>query len=227
MKRNVGAASVVLALGLTACGGPAASRVAEDPKSPRNLPAGQADTERVAIESPDSRPGEERVRVADLPGNPDGAVGFSFGSEPKEAEVACTRSGHAWKKLDDHTFHCDGLPDGPGMKGTVFVQTCGAEVCLLRVALEPEDAEDPAWLALYDRVLKSLEQQHGEPWQKQHKLPARCQGEALDDCLEKGEAVLDATWHWPGGEKVELRMVPPARARSIAVRLTYSVEQRP
>jgi hypothetical protein len=154
-------------------------------------------------------------------------VGFTFGSAPKDAEVACTRAGHTWKKLDDHTFHCDGLPDGPGMKGSVFVQTCGAEVCLLRVALDPKDADEPGWLALYDSVLKSLEERHGEPWQKQHKLPARCQGEALDECLEKGEAALGATWHWPGGEKVELRLIPPARARSIAVRLTYSAAGSP
>jgi hypothetical protein len=154
-------------------------------------------------------------------------VGFSFGAAPKAAEAICTRAGHAWKKLDDHTFHCDGIPDGPGMHGTVFVQTCGVEVCLLRVALNPEDADESDWLALYESVLASLEQRHGEPWRKQQKLPARCRGKDLNDCLEKGEAALDATWHWPGGEKVELRMVPPTKARSIAVRLTYSAAGQP
>jgi len=227
MKRKVGVVSVVLALGLAACAGSSAPRAVGEPESPGDLPTAQAGTASVASEGSDGAPGEERVRVADLPGNPEGAVGFTFGSTPKDAEVACTRAGHAWKKLDDRTFHCDGLPDAPGMKGTVFVQTCGAEVCLLRVALDPEDAGEPGWLALYDSVLKSLEERHGEPWQKQQKVPARCREEALDECLEKGEAALDATWHWPGGEKVELRMVPPARARSIAVRLTYSAAGSP
>lgn len=219
----MGKAGAVLLLGLAACAAPASSRAVEEPAPRKDLPAGQDGTEPVASE----RSGEEHVRAADLPGEPEGALGFTFGSAPRDAEAACTGSGHAWKKLDDHTFHCDGIPDGPGMHGTVFVQTCGAEVCLVRVAPNPEDTSESGWLALYESVLASLEQQHGEPWQKQQKLPARCRGKDLNDCLEKGEAALNATWQWPGGEKVELRMVPPARARSIAVRLTYSTAGQP
>ncbi len=210
-------------LGLAACAGPASSRGVEGPASRNNQRVGQDGTEPVASE----RSGEEHVRAADLPGEPEGALGFVFGSAPRDADAACTRAGHAWKKLDDHTFHCDGIPDGPGMHGTVFVQTCGAEICLVRVALNPEDTSESGWLALYESVLASLEQRHGEPWQKQQKLPTRCRGEELGKCLEKGEAALDATWHWPGGDKVELRMVPPAMARSIAVRLTYSAAGQP
>ena len=52
-------------------------------------------------------------------------------------------------------------------------------------------------------------------------LPCRTFEDAFA-AVEKGDAALDATWQWPSGQKVELRMVPPTRARSIAVRLTYS-----
>ena len=184
------------------------------------------DTE-TGSEVSEPAPDVERVHTADLAREPDGAVGFTLGSDSNEAESTCTSAGYTWKKMDGHIYHCDGLPEASGMEGTVFVQMCDGEVCLLRVALNPTETGEAGWMALYDSVLRGLDERYGEAWQQERRLPERCEGDALEDCLEKGEAALDATWQWPGGQKVELRMVPPTRARSIAVRLTYSTAGSP
>lgn len=222
MMSKVAIAGAMVVLGLLGCAGSGASPPAQAPGSSAQQPAGPNDADPSAAEPTNDAPGEERVRAADLPGEPDGAMGFVFGERPNEAEDACTSAGHAWRTLDATTYHCDALPEADDVQGTVFLRTCDGEVCLIRAALTPADTSAEGWLALYERALALLEDRHGEPRRKQHQLPSRCRGEELEGCLEEGKAALDATWRWPGGQKVELRLVPPTKARSIAVRLTYS-----
>jgi hypothetical protein len=209
---------------LAGCVGSGVSPAADAPAQEKSRPASTDTAAERGGSAPDEAPNEERVRAADLPGHPSGAVGFIFGDDATKAESTCSGAGHGWKKVDGEIYHCDGLPDAPDLQGTVFVQTCGGQVCLLRVSLNPSDSGDAAWLALYDQVSQTLHDSHGEPWQGTHKLPVRCKGEELGSCLGSGEAELEATWQWPSGHKIELRMIPPATGRSIALRVTYSTE---
>lgn len=219
MRRNLALVCRVFLGGLAACGGmppeargPTARGDESAVRSAGNEPPREAGIE----------PTSEVVQSRDLPEHPAGAAGFSFGQHVWKAESACTSAGFGWKRLDDRNHHCEGLPQGDGLEGSVFLQTCEGQVCLIRMSVQPADPNDASWIALYDQVERRLSEGLGEAQHHTRKLPERCRSE-LASCLEAEEVVMQTVWQWPSRHYVELRMAPPTRGRKIAIRVTYSM----
>jgi hypothetical protein len=137
---------------------------------------------------------------------PQGAAGFSFGSERSDDEAACSAAGHGWTKLAKRRYQCDGPVKSVGFDVSVALEYCDKQLCAIILVHRPEKD----WFQSLEALGAALEDKYGEPSEDDTHLEFSCKrDERFENCLLHSSGHSRRVWEWTKGHLIELSAEKP------------------
>lgn len=139
---------------------------------------------------------------------PDGAAGFSFGSDAATASSVCTDAGKTWTPPNDAgKATCSGAAAGADSDMPVVITFCGdAGVCALALTRQFKN-EVPAYSLLrsYESLRSALRNRYGAPSDRGKQLTEKCRSD-VRRCLATEPSRLQSSWQWSTGASVDVTL---------------------
>jgi hypothetical protein len=136
---------------------------------------------------------------------PNQGGGFSLGASVEATKAACEAANLEWKG-SGHGYQCGGTPVDTGMHAHTRLTFCDDELCRIDIVVPPADGSAVA--DNVTRTVTTLSKRYGDATEHDVAYGPSCLGEALPDCLDRGDAHFYYQWRWAGGKKLTLSLGP-------------------
>lgn len=137
---------------------------------------------------------------------PKGGAGFRFGQALAEARAACTAAGFDWHETSP-SMQCSGTLQTIGVPARTVIYPCSSMICGVDL-ITTGDAQFDV-VAKYDELCGALERKYGVPEKQRAALDPECVAD-LRACVNRPGPPTGASWKWPDGTTISIRLAPVA-----------------